>query len=44
MEIAMKMPRTYIAEEIPTIEDVAHEDLSRQKALQSNESFFAEKE
>ena len=44
MEIAMKMPRTYIAEEIPTIEDVAHEDLTRQKALQSNESFFAEKD
>lgn len=44
MEIAMKMPRTYIAEEIPTIEDVAHEDLTRQKALQSNADFFAENE
>lgn len=43
-EIAMKLPKTYIEEELPIIEDVAHEDLTRQKALQSNVDFFAEKE
>ena len=44
MEIAMKMPRTYIAEEMPIIEEAAHEDLTSQKQLQSNADFFAEKQ
>lgn len=44
MEIAMKMPRTYIREELPLIEDAAHEDLTNQKQLQNNDEFFAEKE
>ena len=44
MEIAMKMPRTYIAEELPIIEEAAHEDLTSQKQLQSNADFFAENE
>lgn len=44
MEIAMKMPKTYIEEELPLIEDVEHTDLSNQKAIASNADFFAEKE
>ena len=44
MEIAMKMPHTYIAEEMPIIEEAAHEDLTSQKQLQSNADFFAENE
>ena len=44
MEIAMKMPKTYIEEEMPTIEDATHEDLTSQKQLQSNADFFAENE
>lgn len=44
MEIAMKMPKTYIEEELPRIEEADHEDLTNQKQLQSNESFFAETE
>ena len=44
MEIAMKMPRTYIAEELPIIEEATHEDLTSQKQLQSNADFFAENE
>lgn len=38
-EIAMKMPKTYIEEELPTI-DVEHEDLSNQKAIANNDEFF----
>lgn len=40
MEIAMKMPKSYIAEELPVVEDAEHEDVSGQKALQSNQTFF----
>lgn len=41
MEISMKMPRTYIAEEMPTIEEAEHEDLTEQKQLTNgNEQFF----
>jgi len=40
MEIAMQMPKTYIAEELPVI-DIDHEDLSDQKSLPvSNDEFF----
>ena len=44
MEIAMKMPKTYIAEELPTIEDAEHTDLSNQRAIASKMDFFSEKE
>ncbi len=40
MEIAIKMPKTYIAEELPIIEDVDHSDVSSQKAIASNEELF----
>ncbi len=40
MEIAIKMPKTYIAEELPVIEDVDHSDVSNQKAIASNEELF----
>lgn len=40
MEIAIKMPKTYIAEELPVIEDAEHTDISSQKAIASNEEFF----
>jgi hypothetical protein len=39
MEIAMQMPKTYIEEELPVL-DIAHEDVSEQKAIGSNEEFF----
>lgn len=43
MEIAMQMPKTYIAEELPVI-DIDHEDLSDQKSLPvSNDEFFNQK-
>lgn len=41
MEIAMQMPKTYIEEEIPQIDDTEHEDVSNQKAIGTNEQFFA---
>jgi hypothetical protein len=40
MEIAIKMPKTYIAEELPVIEDVEHSDVSSQKMIASNEDLF----
>jgi hypothetical protein len=40
MEIAIKMPKTYIAEELPIIEDADHTDVSCHKAIQSNQEFF----
>lgn len=40
MEIAIKMPKTYIQEELPIIEDVEHSDISSQKAISSNEELF----
>jgi hypothetical protein len=40
-EIAMKIPKTFIEEEIPKFIDVAHEDLTSQKAIPANnEEFF----
>lgn len=40
MEIAMQMPKTYIAEELPAV-DIDHEDLTAQKAIAANnEEFF----
>lgn len=41
-EIAMKMPKTYIEEELPAL-DVEHEDISNQKAIASNDEFFNKK-
>ena len=41
-EIAMKIPKTYIEEELPVI-DISHEDVSEQKALPNNEEFFNKK-
>ena len=43
MEIAMKMPKTYIAEELPQVEDIDHEDLTEQKAI-GNAEFFKQTE
>lgn len=39
MEIAMQMPKTYIAEELPAI-DVEHEDMDDQKAIEANNDEF----
>jgi hypothetical protein len=42
-EIAMKIPKTYIEEELPAI-DIDHEDVSDQKAIgANNEEFFNKK-
>lgn len=42
MEIAIKMPRTYVAEELQIIEDADHQDISQQKVIASNAEFFRE--
>jgi len=40
-EIAMKIPKTYIEEELPKFVDIDHEDLTAQKAISANnEQFF----
>jgi hypothetical protein len=42
-EIALKMPKTYTPEELPTL-DITHDDVSEQKALTANnDSFFNKK-